>query len=707
MVSANVLQLQHDREHHRRLSAWASRHASLVWTACTCISLLSARHLLVESNFHHPVLVYLAQLCTTTTVVILHTPWRRKRHESNTQSSVAGIRPGKCIVFAAMGCTALAMFFMLQAVLHFGNLPTVIMLLVWYAPELPLHNRTDSLQIIAMFADDLFSCLLDHTSPTRTELLRIAVMFLACVGILATEYRLSVPALITSIPAMSFAGLASALSKFAPRHYRREKLPNRTEQLLYLVVTGYIIAATWVFISWPGKKAIVFDMKHAFLLITNAATTTTALLIGHSTLLPELELDTTTEPGSDEADTRAWRSWIILALVGVVGCHSTLAVRRSYTNWFQICFFVIAMLCIVYGEIQQSHVPIPSRTSMQYELLDIPEDDEEIASPIKTSHLARPAFFGARNLGLNCRSKSIIMAMLLTWVVFLCLNFSTGQRTTHSILDHDYKPVVPLEIVISMYKEPVGDVSDLIATLNAEPKTAGALVTIYNKDRDADTESIRLKTGADRVIQLPNVGREGETYLYHINHQWDELAQHTIFLQADIHNPREFYTRLWSYFDANRTGLLSLGWSGACSCEDCSDRFSWRDTTGLLPFYHNKIDKSAECKDILLSYKGQFVVSAGRIRGISKTIYSDLWRGFVDEDSWAHKPEYLQGRPDSMSAPDFGYTMERMWNVLFQCSDMEVAWRCPTLLSGWRLGGNIEDCQCFDSNRDEPDRINQ
>jgi hypothetical protein len=600
---------------------------------------------------------------------------------------VAGIRPGKCIVFAAMGCTALSMFFMLQAVLHFGNLPTVIMLLVWYAAALPLYNRTDSLQIIAMFADDLFSCLLNHTSPTRTELLRIAVMVLACVGLLVTEYRLSVPALITSIPAMSFAGLASALNKFAPRHYRREKLPSRTEQLLYLVVTGYVIAAAWVFISWPEKKAIVFDMKHAFLLISKATTTTAALRIGHSTLLPALELDTTTEPGSDEADTRAWRSWIVMALVGVVGCHSSLSVRRSYTNWFQLCYFAIAMLCIVYGEIQQSHVPHPGHTSTQYELLDIPEDDEETALPMKATHLARPAFSEARKLISTCRSKSTIVAMLLIWTVFVCLNFSTGQRTTRHTLDHEYKSVVPLEIVISMYKEPVGDVSNLIATLNGEPKTTGALVTIYNKDRDADTESIRMKTGADRVIQLPNVGREGETYLYHINHQWDELAQHTIFLQADIHNPREFYTRLWSYFDSNRTGFLSLGWSGACNCKDCSDRFSWRDTTGLLPFYHNKIDKSTECKDILFSYKGQFVVSAGRIRGISKTIYSDLWRGFVDEDSWA-TPLSVCGTY-SFSA--------RIWK-----------WRgFPTLLSGWRLGGNIEDCQCFDSNRDGLDRFSQ
>lgn len=197
---------------------------------------------------------------------------------------------------------------------------------------------------------------------------------------------------------------------------------------------------------------------------------------------------------------------------------------------------------------------------------------------------------------------------------------------------------------------------------------------------------------------LPNIGRESETYLNHILNRWNSLAKHTVFLQADVHNAREFYTHLNDYFDSSRTGYPSLGWSGAvCSCEDCSDKFFWRDSSAIFPRVHYQIHNSTVCNNVLLSYKGQFAVSAARVRGISKTIYHDLWQAFVDKDIWAHQREYLQGRPDSMSAPDFGYTMERMWNLLFQCSDMSVAWKCPTLLSGHRTGGSIEDCQCFDS----------
>ena len=90
------------------------------------------------------------------------------------------------------------------------------------------------------------------------------------------------------------------------------------------------------------------------------------------------------------------------------------------------------------------------------------------------------------------------------------------------------------------------------------------------------------------------------------------------------------------------------------------------------------------------------MVSAARIRGIDKSIYQDLWNAFADEKSWAHQDEFVRGRKDSMSAPLVGYTMERIWNLLFQCSDMDIAWKCPTLLSQWRIGGDVSDCQCFD-----------
>jgi hypothetical protein len=288
--------------------------------------------------------------------------------------------------------------------------------------------------------------------------------------------------------------------------------------------------------------------------------------------------------------------------------------------------------------------------------------------------------------------------VVLLWTAYGGLNF-TERPESHepALLDREYVPQVPVEIVLSMYKEPVHEVRKLLRNLKSISSLHDAYCTIYIKDNEADVEAIKQQTGADRVTILPNIGREGETYLNHILNKWHNLARQTVFLQADIHNPREFYAHVNNYYSRNQTGFLNLGWSGAvCNCADCGDRLFWQDNTHFLPQLHSRISNSTACNNVLLSYKGQFIVSAARIRGIDKDIYHDLWDAFVDEKSWAHQSEYLQGRPDSMSAPDFGYTIERIWNLLFQCSNNDVAWKCPSLVSRWRIGGDISDCQCFD-----------
>jgi hypothetical protein len=310
--------------------------------------------------------------------------------------------------------------------------------------------------------------------------------------------------------------------------------------------------------------------------------------------------------------------------------------------------------------------------------------------------------------GRSSRSYATLMGVgvallgALFWPIFISLNFRDTTlpplRTTSPLLDLEYTPSIETEIVISMYKEPLADVHTLISTLRAMPNLSRARVSIYIKDTSADTEAVKLRTGADAVTPLPNIGREGETYLNHILTQWDNLAHETIFLQADVHNPREFYPRIKTYYIPGKTGMLNLAWSGnICDCNDCTDRWLFVDHTRFLPELHAAVTNNATaCDKVLLSYKGQFVVSAKRIRGVKKEVYHDLRQAFVDEESWAHKEPFLQGEYDAMDQPKFGYLMERMWNMLFQCADTEVAWRCPALLSGWRIGGSRADCQCFD-----------
>jgi hypothetical protein len=295
---------------------------------------------------------------------------------------------------------------------------------------------------------------------------------------------------------------------------------------------------------------------------------------------------------------------------------------------------------------------------------------------------------------------SYMMIAFGIWCSFSYLNFSLDTRTAQNnhtpSLDLSYHSKFDLDIVMSMYDEDPVSVAAMISELRRLPnianKTTRVLIYFKGKGQDVYIEALKHRTGATEMIHLPNIGREGESYLYHIISKYDDLAKHTLFLQAHVHNSWELKRRIGHYFVPN-TGMLNLGFSEACDCNDCWDRFGWHDN--VVSGLHQSVYNST-CSDILLSYKGQFIVSAQRIRGSDPKIYSALQEALVDPDSWAHKEPYLRGRPDSMSAPRFGYTLERLWSILFQCSEMDIVEKCPTLLSGTRSGGELSDCQCLD-----------
>jgi hypothetical protein len=286
------------------------------------------------------------------------------------------------------------------------------------------------------------------------------------------------------------------------------------------------------------------------------------------------------------------------------------------------------------------------------------------------------------------------------WCAFSFLNFSLDTRPAHNrrspYLDLSYHSKFDLDIVINMYDEDPTSVAAMVSDLRRLPnianKTMRVLIYFKGEGHGVHLEALKHETGATELIKLPNIGREGEGYLNHIISKYDDLARQTLFLQAHVHNSWELKRRIEHYF-VPATGMLNLGFSEACDCNDCWDRHGWHDNvvSGLFQDVYN-----SSCSDVLLSYKGQFIVSSERIRGLDLSIYSSLHNALVNPSSWAHQEPYLRGRPDSMGAPQFGYTLERMWPILFQCSEMDIVDKCPTLLSGTRGGGELSDCQCLD-----------
>lgn len=537
------------------------------------------------------------------------------------------------------------------------------------------------------------------------ELLRISLLAAASIGLLITDHRITVPSLAASILAMLYAGVARALWKTARRH--PDVVATNLDYTGRYVTIGALVGAIWTLVFWKGEPIFTLDFKNVPLFIINALASSLALALGKSILFPVDDEVPNAVPHTVNAPVhQIWDASTLLILTGIVGCHSTLSIRRSYTNIYQFCCFFLAIICIE----NRAHVDVSKAqrhrslySDSTHDLMSSSstasiEDNDTVGFTEEVRYSGMPASL-LRSRNNTFHRFLLYIGIISLWAAYTILNSNERpQRRIPVLLDREYSPGSLVEIVLSMYNEPVDEVAKLIRDLRGFPALSDAPVTIYIKDSEADIDDIKQRTRANQITSLPNIGREGETYLNHILNRWDSLAKQTIFLQAGIHNPREFFAHIYNYYSRSQTGFLNLGWSGTvCNCEDCGDRMFWRDKTHIFQQVYTKINNdSAPCESLLLSYKGQFIVSAARIRGISKDIYQDLWQAFTDDKSWAHQPAYLQGRPDSLSAPDFGYTMERMWNLLFQCSDIDVAWRCPSLVSRWRIGGTIGDCQCFD-----------
>lgn len=128
------------------LQSWASCHPRFIWTLCVIASLLSSRYLLVESNFHYPTLLYLAQLLVATAILVFHAPrWEVQHDGKQNRQRMGAIHAPTLLIFGSMCFTATSMLCVWQAVLHFTNLPVLVMLIVSFSQWLG-RNVTDLLR---------------------------------------------------------------------------------------------------------------------------------------------------------------------------------------------------------------------------------------------------------------------------------------------------------------------------------------------------------------------------------------------------------------------------------------------------------------------------------------------------------------------------------------------------------------------------------
>ncbi|GAA5952656.1 hypothetical protein JCM21900_006062 [Sporobolomyces salmonicolor] len=298
-------------------------------------------------------------------------------------------------------------------------------------------------------------------------------------------------------------------------------------------------------------------------------------------------------------------------------------------------------------------------------------------------------------------------------------------------------PFVPptLDIVFSYFNESVPEfeqhvkhVLDLGMTQRYRTR-----VSLYSKG-GGEVAALERIEGVDEVLQLPNAGREGGTYLTHILRRFappapddpfgagqeTSHADLTLFLQHHL---------AWSWiadqrfdFVDDRTGFLALGpWvkndcgedlhgtgkyermkdiyvMARCSAKMCAPLLSRSPTLSLVelmarlsphPLYTQFCPPTLQ----LSSWAAQFIVSRQRIVANPPGKYQRL-RELLEapKEHWI----YTEGAHFSWhgamgpSNPYLGHALERSWPVIFNCTDPNIASRCPDDRY------DKEACQCLD-----------
>ena len=184
-----------------------------------------------------------------------------------------------------------------------------------------------------------------------------------------------------------------------------------------------------------------------------------------------------------------------------------------------------------------------------------------------------------------------------------------------------------MKVVVSRYQENIdwtNGISDCV---------------IYNKGP-------ATPTSIHPVISLPNVGREGHTYLYHIIQNYDQLDDHTCFLQGHPfdHTP-DLEKRLQMFDHSLSFNVLSNRVYAINLCYDPTD-FSLHRL--LIDTYKRVFAVSKTSHEFTFGAGAQFIVSREAIRSRPKSFYENL----------------LQIMDYSVNPPE-GFALERFWTIIF------------------------------------------
>ncbi|KAI5203646.1 hypothetical protein E4T39_04038 [Aureobasidium subglaciale] len=203
--------------------------------------------------------------------------------------------------------------------------------------------------------------------------------------------------------------------------------------------------------------------------------------------------------------------------------------------------------------------------------------------------------------------------------------------------DHliDFNTTSSFDFVVSRYHEPARVVAQQINHLYELPsiKSQDVRVIVYSTGEDnIDDFRATLQHALHHSLEViieprKNVGREAAAYLHHILYRYDNLSDHTLFMQAEMDNPHLLQQRVKDYL-IPQTGFLSLSSTQeyCSSIKNCWDHSRWGEDPEILGDIYTRANPHAVATDFTLTYRGQFIASRARIQGQEKQ-----FAGHVDE----------------------------------------------------------------------------
>lgn len=307
----------------------------------------------------------------------------------------------------------------------------------------------------------------------RTEAFRIAGAGLGYVGVLYGDYRFLPTGIVLSLLCAIFTGASNWITTLASYKSFQQNEQARCNQPFYFY---YSFGLAIIGIAWKESTQDFLNAmhwRHVPLLcgsIFSAAFYMSYSKASLANIPPAFSPAITTT----RYTSRSYDVLAILALSGVTGIASATGSHRSFTTPIQLGALLTTATCLC----QFPRVPhICERLSdeeVKYGLSVTPPTRASLAHsiPDQLSSQIHPKDMVSLR---SCRhSRPFLLAfcgsLSIIWIVFIVLNFATPPAVEDQVfLDREFSPSVPMEIVISMYKEPVNTVASLISTLRAMP----------------------------------------------------------------------------------------------------------------------------------------------------------------------------------------------------------------------------------------------